>query len=256
MTESKIYAALSKAQSQIRGAIKESTNPHFRSRYADLESVIDAIRVPLADNELSFTQSVHDGHIHTTIFHADGGVIVSLVPFVGQMPDMQKVGAALTYARRQGLCTAFGVPQVDDDGNSIAQQPAVPAPVYKAPAPKAKPAVQKEEKIPPGLLTDGRLEDEKPETPSPVFDALADAPQTRMTKEALERFGLTVEVKDMYPLFVEGRDNELVKAIMAENKIPVTKLKTLGAALKKYCSETRTEHTLHDAVINFFMEHK
>lgn len=254
---SKIYAALSKAQSQIRGALKESTNPHFRSRYADLESVIDAIRQPLADNELSFTQSVSDGYIHTTIFHADGGTIVGLVPFVGQFADMQKVGAALTYARRQGICTAFGVPQVDDDGNTAAAIPT--APVAK---PAAKPVAKKQETVAPGLLTDGRMDEKdyapanaKPSVPFKV-EPKEETPITDKAKLDLERYGLEVEVKEIYPLFVENRDNELVKQICRDEKIPMSKLQTHGAALKKYCAETREHATLSDAVVEFFTNNK
>lgn len=252
---SKIYASLSKAQAAIRGAVKENTNPHFKSRYADLESVIDAIRKPLADNELSFVQSVSDGHLHTVIYHADGGNIVSLVPFVGQMPDMQKVGSALTYARRQGLCTAFGVPQVDDDGNEAAyQKPVVKQTATKpvAPATPVAPVAKKEE-IPAGLLTDGPLPEEKNITPCEPFKA---TPKTDNIKLDLERYGLEVKVETIYPLFVDGRDNELVKSIMASEKIPMTKLAKHGAALKKFCAETRDYHTLSDAVVAFFMENK
>lgn len=258
---SKIYEALSLAQAQIRGAIKESTNPHFRSRYADLESVIDAIRKPLADNGLCFTQSVSDNYIHTTIFHADGGSIVGLVPFVGEFKDMQKVGAALTYARRQGLCTAFGVPQVDDDANEAAgiktYQAAQQKPVNKT----ATKPVAPEQKIDPGLLTDGPLPDDayaRPDAPKSVpFKVEVPAnSKAGMIKADLERYGLEVEVKEIYPLFVDGRDNELVKSIMHAEKIPVTKLTKHGAALKKYCSETRDHATLSDAVVAFFMENK
>ena len=248
-----IFAALSKAQSQIRGAIKENTNPHFRSRYADLESVIDAIRKPLADNGLAFMQSVSDGYVRTVIMHTSGEQLESTLPFVGQMPDMQKLSAALTYARRQGLCTAFGVPQVDDDGNSAAEP--VTAPVVKKTW-KPEPVVSK---IPPGLLTDGHLpEEENTASGAEKFDAIKHAfpTKTQLLKEDMERYGFEVKVEELYPLFVEGRDNQLVKSIMDTNKIPIKKLEKHGAALKKYCIETRKETSLHDAVLNFFSENK
>jgi hypothetical protein len=171
-----LFTALSKAQSQIRGAVKENVNPHFKSRYADLESVIDAIRKPLADNGLGFVQTIADGYCSTVIVHTSGEQFVSTVPFVVAGNDMQKIGSALTYARRQGLCAAFGVPQVDDDAHFCSQ----PAPVAKKVAPVAAPVAKPaEEKVPPGLLTDGYLEDEPDNKPAVKFDAFANAPKTR-----------------------------------------------------------------------------
>ena len=144
-----LFSALCKAQSQIRGAVKDSRNPHFNSMFANLESVVEAIRQPLADNGLCFVQSVCEGHVHTIICHTSGEQMVSAVPFVGNMPDMQKVGAALTYARRQGLCTAFGVPQVDDDGTEASASPVITIPKMTAPkaAPVAPVATPKTDKI-------------------------------------------------------------------------------------------------------------
>lgn len=244
---SKIYAALSAAQGQIRGAVKSETNPYYKSKYADLEAVLDCIREPLSKNELSFVQSVTEGFMSTTIYHADGGQIVSLIPFVGQAADAQKLGSALTYHRRQGICTAFGVPQIDDDANLVATH-------------ENKQAPKKASPIPAGLLTDKGMPDDayrQPnEVPSKPFDPLGNCPQTKLTKEQLESYGLEVEVRTLYPLFVEGRDNEAVKGIMQSNKLPLASLKKQGDALKKYLAETREETNLSDAVLNFFMENK
>jgi ERF superfamily len=124
----KLALALSKAQSAISGAVKDSTNPFFSSKYANLESVVDAIRGPLADNELSFTQLTTKNEqglfVNTLIMHSSGEWLEGSYPVVCAQPnDPQKLGAAMTYARRFSLSSAFGVPQVDDDGNTAAEKP-------------------------------------------------------------------------------------------------------------------------------------
>lgn len=138
MTEplSNVCKALAAAQGKLRKAVKDSTNPHFRSRYADLESVIEAMREPFASEGLSVVQSVVDGALLTTIFHASGESISSTVPLFILKQDMQGVGSAITYARRYGLAAACGISQTDDDG-ALACEP--PKPSTPAPKPALKP---------------------------------------------------------------------------------------------------------------------
>jgi hypothetical protein len=120
---SNVCKSLAAAQGKLRKAVKESTNPHFRSRYADLESVIEAMREPFASEGLSVVQSVNDGMLSTTIFHASGESISSTVPLFIPKQDMQGVGSAITYARRYGLAAACGISQTDDDGNDACPAP-------------------------------------------------------------------------------------------------------------------------------------
>jgi hypothetical protein len=162
MSNVELFAALSKAQAEIKGAVKDSTNPHFKSRYADLESVIEAVKQPFFKFGLSFVQSVEGDALVTTICHASGGTITSRVPLIIGKNDMQGVGSAITYARRYGLAAAAGVSQTDDDGNAACEAPrAMQSPVAKQWATvgdNKKPLPT--EKVPEGLLTDGKLETE------------------------------------------------------------------------------------------------
>jgi hypothetical protein len=172
MSTIELYAALSKAQAEIKGAVKDSTNPHFKSRYADLESVIDAVKQPFFKFGLSFVQGVEGDSLVTTICHASGGTITSRVPLIIGKNDMQGVGSAITYARRYGLAAAAGVSQTDDDGNAACEPPRAPVAAPK-PAPKPvvamakkeapKPAQEPVEPIPPGLLYDGVIPPEAEE---------------------------------------------------------------------------------------------
>lgn len=127
------------AQTAIKGAVKDSTNPHFKNRYADLESVIECVKPALAANGFCFSQGVSDDctRMITTIIHITGHAIACSVPLIIAKQDMQAVGSAITYARRYGLAAALGVPQIDDDAESTMERPK-PAPSYK-PTPAALP---------------------------------------------------------------------------------------------------------------------
>jgi hypothetical protein len=121
-----LLAALSKAQAAMAGAKKDSTNPHFKNRYADLASVWDACRKPLTDNGLSVAQFtvVKDNAVVlvTRLMHANGGAIEGELPLPAGK-NMQELGSALTYARRYGLAAMVGVAPEDDDGNAASARP-------------------------------------------------------------------------------------------------------------------------------------
>lgn len=120
-----LAAALAKAQASMAGAKKDATNPHFRSRYADLASVWEACRDALTRNGLSVVQMTEpqDGDsvcVTTRLMHASGEWIEGdlVIPVV--KADAQGYGSALTYARRYALAAAVGVAPEDDDGNAAA----------------------------------------------------------------------------------------------------------------------------------------
>lgn len=114
--------ALVKATAQIEGATKDSTNPHFRNKYADLASVTDAIKKPLNDHGLTYSQIIHrlEGGVgvETLIIHESGETMSNGIAFVpAPKNDPHGYGSALTYARRYSLSACFGVIQEDDDAN-------------------------------------------------------------------------------------------------------------------------------------------
>jgi hypothetical protein len=119
-----LAAALAKAQGAMRHADKDSTNPHFRSRYADLASVVDACREALAANGLAYVQRVgtsQDGasvRITTMLLHSSGEWLKDSLWVPVSKRDAQGIGSAITYGRRYGLMAMVGVaPSEDDDGN-------------------------------------------------------------------------------------------------------------------------------------------
>lgn len=117
-----LAAALSKAQGAMHAASKDSTNPHFKSKYADLASVWDVCRKPLTDNGLSVVQlpeaTEHGLVIATRLMHASGQWMQADLLLNPTKNDPQGVGSAITYGRRYGLCAMVGiVADEDDDGN-------------------------------------------------------------------------------------------------------------------------------------------
>ena len=119
----KICAAFVKAQAEIEKAVKEKNNPHFRSKYADLGAVVDAIKPALEKYGLGFFQKFHEDHegvtVETIIVHESGETLSNGVLSVpATKKDAQGFGSATTYARRYSLQAAFGVAPEDDDGNA------------------------------------------------------------------------------------------------------------------------------------------
>src|SRR5574340_169669 len=123
----KLAEALAKAQSVMKFAKKDSTNPYLKSKYADLAAVVEAIKAPLSDNGLSYVQSTDiadDGAviIETTLMHSSGEWISSRLRMKPIKDDPQSVGSAVTYGRRYGLQALVGIPADDDDGEAAQER--------------------------------------------------------------------------------------------------------------------------------------
>ena len=152
-----LAAALAAAQGKIENASKDSANPYFRSRYADLASIWDAIRGPLSEHGLAVVQPVRvEGSsvtVTTLLAHASGQWISSDLTMTAQrqmkdgggwekLDSPQAIGSCITYARRYALAAMAGVAPEDDDGEGAQglrqeqQQRQAPAPS----APQEKPA--------------------------------------------------------------------------------------------------------------------
>jgi len=114
----KLAEALAVAQAEMEAAVKDSNNPFFKSAYADLNSVIQAIKKPLANNGLSYTQLLTTANtVKTILMHKSGQFLVSEMPLINTKGDMQGLGSAVTYARRYTLQAIVGLSAEDDDGN-------------------------------------------------------------------------------------------------------------------------------------------
>lgn len=135
----KIAPALVAAQAAITFASKDSTNPHFKNRYADLQSVIEAVKGPLNANGITFIQMPSSSDagflsLTTLLVHSSGQYIGDTATIPLPKNDPQGYGSALTYGRRYGLAAICGLFQADDDGE--AAKPVI-APVMASMANKA-----------------------------------------------------------------------------------------------------------------------
>lgn len=152
-----IASALVKAQKEFGPALKTSTNPAFRSRYADLSACVEAVIDALNNNDIFLMQPTHecsDGVIVETIFiHSSGEQISNGKLHVpATKHDAQGYGSALTYARRYSLMAACGIAPEDDDGNNASKPKPAPAKPAAAPAAPAKAPAKVEGKDTPWQL--------------------------------------------------------------------------------------------------------
>jgi len=123
-----LIESLVKAQSEMTHAAFDQTNPHFKSKFASLKSVIDAIKPALNVNGIFFMQVSHPlDHgvgIETIFCKADEKLSTGVVMVPVDKANAQGLGSALTYAKRYSLAMACGIAaDVDDDGNGAAANP-------------------------------------------------------------------------------------------------------------------------------------
>lgn len=127
-----VAAALVKAQKEFGPALKTSTNPHFRSKYADLGACVEAVVGALNNNGIYLMQLTEEREngvcVQTQFIHESGEIMSGGSLFMpASKIDAQGFGSALSYARRYSLMAACGIAPEDDDANS-ARPPAAKAP--------------------------------------------------------------------------------------------------------------------------------
>jgi hypothetical protein len=137
--KSESIAALAKAialsQLHVENALKSSTNPHFKSKYADLAEILNTVRPVFSANGIAIVQTptFESGvaSVETMLCHESGEFISSICSSPVSKQDAQGIGSAITYLRRYSLAAMCGVAQEDDDGNGASdkdkpKQPATP----------------------------------------------------------------------------------------------------------------------------------
>jgi hypothetical protein len=133
-----LASAMSKCQAKVGIAHRNKANPFFSSKYADLESVVDAFREPMSDNGLSLIQfpSFKDGWVYLTsiLMHQSGQFVRATMgarPVLNfdkkankyeEFPSPQSLGSCIKYLRRYTQESIFNVPTTDDDGNDASNK--------------------------------------------------------------------------------------------------------------------------------------
>lgn len=127
-TIAELACALAAAQGEVENATKNSANPHFRSKYADLAEIINTVRPVFSKHGLAVIQSPsYDGGIvsvTTLLTHKSGQWIRDVASAPASKLDAQGIGSATTYLRRYSLAAFAGIAQEDDDGNAASAKPA------------------------------------------------------------------------------------------------------------------------------------
>ena len=143
-----ISAALAKVQGEVANPVFNKTNPHFKSSYADLASVLNAVRPALSKHGIAIMQMTNlEGAgvvLYTRLTHSSGQWIESVYP-VTTSSKHQEIASSLTYAKRLSLSAIVGVAGEDDDdgnaANTVPAKAASPTPMPK----KAEPVMPPEE---------------------------------------------------------------------------------------------------------------
>lgn len=125
-TKKNLATALAKAQAECQNVVMNKTNPHFRSRYADLSAVRDAVIPIFTKHGLSIIQcpTVDDligFHLETRLLHISGEEMVWRFPLPGDVGKMQAIGSAISYARRYTISAVAAVASEEDDDGNAAQ---------------------------------------------------------------------------------------------------------------------------------------
>jgi len=128
-----IATALVKAQKAFGPALKSSTNPHFRSRYADLSACVEAVIEGLNSSGIALIQRTSEDltgvTVETVFIHESGEMLeCGKLHVPASKQDPQGYGSALTYCRRYSLMAACGIAPADDDGNAASRKTEAPTP--------------------------------------------------------------------------------------------------------------------------------
>lgn len=193
-----ISAALAKAQSEFTPALKDSTNPHFKSKYADLASVWAVVQGPMSRNGLAIVQSPEEGperslQIVTRLCHSSGQYFEGVLTLYPADQRPQTTGSCITYGRRYSAMGMLGiVPDDDDDGNAASRAP-------EPPPPPAKPNTfdMRNEKHKAAFKT--MLKREFPMVPETLYKTIAEVCHGRPADDAL--------LKGLVSSFLAKHDN-------------------------------------------------
>jgi hypothetical protein len=195
-TIGKISEALAKAQGQMKPAVYDLTNPHFRSKYASLASIMEACRSALSANGIAIIQgtSVETEplrvNVTTILTHLSGEWFKETLSIRPAKDDAQGIGSSITYARRYGLSALVGiVADEDDDAETAVGRPTtVPSPKPVLTTVKkvaAQPKVTNPEKVATNKNDSPQVDPTKVETSKPTVMAPANSkPVTTPAKPA------------------------------------------------------------------------
>ena len=216
-TDAALYSALAKAQGQMTNPVKnrevsvKSDRGAYKFAYATLDSILDGIRKPLADNGLAMTQALEQREnglaMVMRIFHAGGGQLMTVMPLDhARAVKMQELGSLMTFARRYQVAAFFGLAAEEDDDANSADGNQRELRDRRPSAPSAAPAA------PDARSEFRRLRDAIKAQPDAISIAqllMREATALRMVKDASE---------DGYASLMKEKDNRLAE-LQAEDEV-------------------------------------
>lgn len=118
-----IYQNLFEAKKHIGKISKDSKNPFFKSKYFDINGLLNAVEPVLSENGLLLLQPIEDGKVITKIVNIADGVTIQSEMLLPNLTDAQKLGSAITYFRRYTAQSLLGLQAEDDDANLASRKP-------------------------------------------------------------------------------------------------------------------------------------
>jgi len=131
-----LYTALGKFQDVCPKITKSADNPYFKSKYAELSSIVNLITPALRKTGLVVIQPVVGDCVRTIVAHPESGQEISSEYPLNKNENPQKFGAEVTYARRYSLTSVLGIVAEDDDDGNTASGKTTEKPTYKTPTPE------------------------------------------------------------------------------------------------------------------------
>jgi hypothetical protein len=112
-----IYKKLLEVQKEVGAISKDSKNPFFKSKYFDINQLIEHVQPVLNDKGLLLTQPIRDNVVYSVINEVDSNDFVQSSLILPELNDPQKIGSCITYYRRYTLASLLGLQAEDDDAN-------------------------------------------------------------------------------------------------------------------------------------------
>jgi hypothetical protein len=115
-----LLTALIKAKKEFKSIVKSANNPFYKSKYATLDTILDSVEPALLNNGLILVQPVIENNLYTRLYHAESGEYLESIYILPELSDPQKLGSAITYARRYGVSAMLSLSTDDDDDGHVA----------------------------------------------------------------------------------------------------------------------------------------
>ncbi len=127
-----INKKLLKVQQEVGAITKDSTNPFFKSKYFDINKLLEIVKPVLSNNGLVLIQPLNGANLDTLVIDTETGESIKSSVAIPQLQDPQKMGSVITYFRRYSLCSLLALQAEDDDANSASNGHTDPAGLAKS----------------------------------------------------------------------------------------------------------------------------